>query len=211
VRALVFTLLTGALLTAAPPGSWSPLFNGKNLDGWESIGSGIWTVMSDGTLLGQRDLQEKLAHQAWLYTKKEYRQFDLQFDYWTRYGGNSGISFRDPSRGKWSVDTPEWDPQRTPSHLGYEIQILNLPAVKEFGTGSIYLFERAKPGAEKLNDWNHMEIQVRDDMIRVLLNGQLVAASPGDPKRPKSGPIGLQLHDRSALIMFRNLRLREIP
>ncbi len=30
------------------------LFNGKNLDGWESIGDGVWTVMRDGTLLGLR-------------------------------------------------------------------------------------------------------------------------------------------------------------
>ncbi len=202
--------MTSALLSAAAPSSWTPLFNGKNLDGWESIGTGIWTVMSDGTLLGQRDLKEKLAHQSWLYTKKEYGQFDLQLDYWTRYGGNSGIAFHDPSRGKWSIDTPEWDPKRTPSHLGYEIQILNEPNVKEFGTGSIYLFEHAKLGVEKMNDWNHMEIQVRANMIRVLVNGQLVAANPGDPNRPKTGPIGLQLHDRSALVMFRHIRIRQV-
>ena len=28
-----------------------PLFNGKNLDGWEIVGDGQWTVMRDGTLL----------------------------------------------------------------------------------------------------------------------------------------------------------------
>lgn len=210
MRVILFAVLAGTFAGAATPGPWRPLFNGENLDGWESVGTGIWTVMSDGTLLGQRDLKEKLAHQSWLYTNKEYGQFDLQLDYWTRYGGNSGVSFHDPSRGKWSIDTPQWDPNRTPSHLGYEIQILNEPNVKEYGTGSIYLFERAKLGVEKLNDWNHMEIQVRANMIRVLVNGQLVAANPGDPNRPKFGPIGLQLHDRSALIMFRNIRIREV-
>jgi hypothetical protein len=44
----------------------------------------------------------------------------------------------------------------------------------------------------------------------VRLNGELVAESPGDPKRSKTGPIGLQLHDENALIMFRNIRIREI-
>ena len=40
-----------------------PLFNGKNLDGWEIIGDGQWTVMSDGTVLGQRitDLRKQLV------------------------------------------------------------------------------------------------------------------------------------------------------
>ena len=40
-----------------------PLFNGKNLDGWEIIGDGQWTVMSDGTVLGQRitDLRKQIS------------------------------------------------------------------------------------------------------------------------------------------------------
>ncbi len=38
------------LTLAADP----PLFNGKNLDGWEVIGDSQWTVMADGTLVGQR-------------------------------------------------------------------------------------------------------------------------------------------------------------
>jgi hypothetical protein len=44
-------LLSGLLLSAQ---DWRPLFNGKNLDGWEVRGDGIWTQMKDGTLIGQR-------------------------------------------------------------------------------------------------------------------------------------------------------------
>jgi hypothetical protein len=40
-------------------------------------------------------------------------------------------------------------------------------------------------------------------MIHVRLNGQPLAESPGDPARSKTGPIGLQLHDRFTWIMFR--------
>ena len=54
---------------AAPAGGplWAadgkPLFNGKNLDGWEVIGDGQWTVMADGTVLGQRtgDLRKQFV------------------------------------------------------------------------------------------------------------------------------------------------------
>jgi hypothetical protein len=55
-----------------------------------------------------------------------------------------------------------------------------------------------------------MDIESRHDMIRVRLNGQPVAESPGDPTRSKTGPIGLQLHDRFTWIMFRNIKIREI-
>src|SRR5437773_6445874 len=84
-------LLAGSLAAA----DWKPLFNGKNLDGWEVIGDGQWTVMADGTLLGQRigDLRKMLTPggplptpqqfkgwvdtQSWLYTRRsDFGEFD---------------------------------------------------------------------------------------------------------------------------------------
>ena len=47
--------------------------------------------------------------------------------------------------------------------------------------------------------------------IRVRLNGQVAAEYPGEPSRSMTGPIGLQLHDRFTLAMFRNIRIRELP
>jgi hypothetical protein len=37
----------------------------------------------------------------------------------------------------------------------------------------------------------------------------VVTEYEGDPARPKTGPIGLQLHGRSGPVMFRNIRIRE--
>jgi hypothetical protein len=54
-----------------------------------------------------------------------------------------------------------------------------------------------------------MEIESRNGLIRVRLNGETVAESAGDAARSKSGPIGLQLHDRFSTAMFRNIRIRE--
>jgi hypothetical protein len=38
----------------------------------------------------------------------------------------------------------------------------------------------------------------------------VVAEYAGDPKRSKTGPIGLQLHDQFSIVMFRNIKIREI-
>src|SRR5436190_1585572 len=130
-------LLAGPLAAA----DWKPLFNGKNLDGWEAIGDGQWTVMADGTLLGQRigDLRKMLTPggplpapqqfkgwvdtQSWLYTRRsDFGEFDLHLEYWTKTTGNSCVSIRDSSRAKWGIVTPP-DYKRTPSKIGYEIQI----------------------------------------------------------------------------------------
>jgi hypothetical protein len=218
--------LTVVLLFAAlclPAAEWLRLLNGKNLDGWQQIGDGVWTVLDDGTLVGQRkgdkppfsdgaiDLKTYTGWdtvQAWLYTVKEYRQFDLELEYWLRVRGNSGISLRDPSRAKYGVTMPP-DFSRTPSKLGYEIQLNNLYPDK-YPSGSIYTFASAKPGAQRDNQWNKLRIESRDDMISVFINGQKVAEHAGDPQRPKTGPIGLQLHDQLSVVMFRNIRLREV-
>jgi hypothetical protein len=201
-----------------PAERWEKLFNGKDLAGWESIGDGIWTVLADGTLVGQRNLaklpwfpsaKEQQAwrdQQAWLYTVKDYGEYDLALEYWTRRGGNSGISLRDTSRARHGIVIPV-DYTRTPSKIGYEIQINNQYPDKHL-TGSIYTFAAAKGGVQVDDQWNSMEIEVRDERIRVKLNGQPAAESATDPKRPKVGPIGLQLHDQFSLVMFRNIRMR---
>lgn len=193
---------------AGPAADWVDLTNGRDLDGWEVIGDGLWTVMKDGTILGQRT--KGALRQSWLYTKREFEQFDLALEYWTRLGGNSGVSIRDTSRARWACGV-HWVADKTPSHIGYEIQIAMTPDGGKYPSGSIYLFAPAKAGLQRLNDWNLLEIESRHDRIRVRLNGQLAAEHPGDPKRSKRGPIGLQLHDPASLVMFRNIRIRELP
>ena len=203
-------LWAAVALAAAPPqpGKWVNLFNGKNLDGWQRVGDGVWMVLRDGTLLGQCDPQKPCQHQAWLYTEREFGEFDLRLDYWTRLGGNSGVSIRDSSRARWAVGA-EWDRNRTPSHIGYEIQIGATQGKTYEVSGSVYLFAPAKSGLQRPSDWNTLEIESRNSGIRVRLNGVPVSEFPGVPDRPKTGPIGLQLHDRNSVIMFRNIRLRE--
>ncbi|HLJ14323.1 MAG TPA: DUF1080 domain-containing protein [Bryobacteraceae bacterium] len=233
MRLPIAGILSLALLAPAVMRSqdWLPLFNGKDLDGWQVRGAGEWAVMKDGTVVGKRvwpdytklftfpitaqQFRHWLGRQAWLYTIGEFGEFDLHVEYWIPPGGNSGVSIRDVSRAHYSIgNTDEPDPVRTtlkgsPAHIGYEIQIID-PDKQKYPSGSIYLFAAAKQGVQKSSDWNSMDIESRNDRIRVKLNGEMVAASPGDPARSKVGPIGLQLHDQFSMAMFRNLRIREI-
>jgi hypothetical protein len=223
MRILLVSLLCAGVVFGA---DGRPLLNGKNLDGWEVIGDGQWTVLADGTLVGQRigDLRKMMVPggplqtpeqfkswvdtQSWLYTlRNDFGEFDLHLEYFTKTSGNSGVSIRDPSRAKWGVTTPP-DYKRTPSKLGYEIQINNrFP--DPHPSGSIYGFVDAPKDAQHEDDWNAMDISSRNDKITIRLNGRVVAEHPGDPKRPKTGPIGLQLHDQFSIVLFRNIRIQE--
>ncbi len=221
-----------ALAAAGAGPGWKPLFNAKDLDGWEPRGDCAWTVMPEGILVGQRlhtkvtetwPLEQKAFNkwfyrQAWLYTKRnDFRQFDLHLEYFIPRGGNSGVSIRDHSRAHYAIDEPDTvHPElagpikSTPAHVGYEIQILDGDSDKN-PSGSIYTFVPAKKGVHRSGAWNTMDLEVRDNLIRVRLNGELVAEGPGDPARPKDGPIGIQLHDQMTFAMFRNIRIREVP
>jgi hypothetical protein len=213
-------LIVQSLLPAA---EGRPLFNGKNLEGWEIQGESIWTVCKNGTLVGQRDYRhndspfhgwpiteavysEWMYAQSWLYTKADFEEYDLHLEYWLPPGGNSGVSIRDISRGVHSFGS---EPRKTPAHIGYEIQLIDSRADEQFRTGSVYLLAPAVGGVQYKGDWNTLDIESRRDMIRVSLNGRLVTNYPGDPARPLRGPIGLQLHDRFTWVMFRNIRIQE--
>ena len=224
LRVLLAAILAGGQLFAADA---KPLFNGKNLDGWEIIGDGQWTVLTDGTIVGQRttDLRKQLVPggplatpkefkgwvdtQSWLYTtRNDFGEFDLHVEYFTKSSGNSGVSIRDTSRAKWGVITPP-DYTKTPSKIGYEIQINNRYP-DPHPSGSIYGFVDAPKEAQRDDDWNAMDIISRNDKITIKLNGRVVAEHPGDPQRSKTGPIGLQLHDQFSITMFRNVRIVEV-
>jgi type 1 glutamine amidotransferase len=218
---------TGKVTLPADLG-WKPLFDGKSLVGWEPRGNCLWSVLPDGVLLGQRtrgDIQERvkkadpsfIGRQAWLYTTAEYGEFDLHVEFFLPSGGNSGVSIRDRSRahgaiGESDAERPDLAafPKTTPAHIGYEIQILDDDKAT-YPTGSIYTFVAAKTGAYRKGDWNALDIESRNDRIRVRVNGEMVAEYPGDPARAKLGPIGLQLHDLFSVVMFRNVRMRAAP
>ncbi|MFN7994964.1 MAG: DUF1080 domain-containing protein [Bryobacteraceae bacterium] len=188
---------------------WVNLLNGKDLTGWQVRGLGLWSVLDGGILAGQCDPAKPCLPQSWLYTDKEFgSDFDLSLEYWLRAGGNSGVSIGDRQRAKFAVDPKTGWP--TPARSAYEVNIDNGPGGEYDITGSIYKMAEAKSGVQRRLDWNQMLIEVRKDLIRVTLNGQVVAEHPGLPDRPKSGPIGLQLHSPTDVVLFRNLRIREL-
>jgi len=156
-----------------------------------------------------------LYRQAWLYTMAEFGEFDLHLEYFIPPGANSGVSIRDRSRahaaiGEADAERPELArfEKTTPAHIGYEIQIIDGDG-DTYNSGSVYTFVGAAKGLQRAGEWNSMEIESRNDAIRVRLNGQPAAEYAGDPARSKTGPIGLQLHDQFTTALFRNLRIRQ--
>ena len=116
-----------ALSVTATDKDFQPLFNGKDLTGWQGMGGPMtnWEI-KDGVLSCTGK-----GGSAWLATKEEFANFELQLEYNIPENGNSGVFIRAPKNG-------------APWVAGLEIQVLDDYGPKWKGlkpaqfTGSIY-------------------------------------------------------------------------
>ena len=194
------------------------LFDGRSLHKW--TGNTTNYVPLNGTI----DVTAQYGGSGNLYTKKEYSDFVLRFEFrFIREGVNNGIGIRTPM----GVDA---------AFEGMEIQILDhdAPIYKDIKNyqqhGSVYGVIAAKRVKfPPLGDWNVEEIRAVGDRITVTVNGEVILDGNireacqghcvGDPGEKgnhymidhrnhpglfnKSGHLGLLGH--GAGIQFRNL------
>lgn len=152
MRQTILALALGLTVPVAGAADWkNPLRN--RLEEWKVLGDGHWRMRSDGVVSaffghdrqvpfqGQKssgvdELTWWSTRQSWLYTRRDFNEYDLHLEYWVSAPGNSGISIRDPSEARCGIaEQPDFT--CTPSKVGYEIQI-NSEYSDKGSTGSIY-------------------------------------------------------------------------
>lgn len=147
---------------------WELLFDGKTLDGWRTFKNqpnNSWKVV-DGTL---HSLPFDSANQrADLVTIKQYKNFELQFDWKIGYQGNSGVMFR---------VTEDLD---LPYLTGPEYQILDdvgYPgeSPEENLTGANFAMHVAQNKTmNPQGEWNSSKLLVNGNHVEHWLNGIMV-------------------------------------
>jgi hypothetical protein len=179
-----------------------PLFNGKDLSGWQAKGGGkleSWSV-KDGVLTAQ-------AGRGWLATKAMYGDFVLRAEWRLPKKGNSGVFLR----------VPDIDTKVSPSQTAMEIQILDdgdpaYAKIKPYQySGSLYGFVPRAKAVYRPNEWNRYEITCHGDRVVVVFNEEKVVDAdltkfPELLKRPKRGFIGLQNH--GSAVEFRKVEIK---
>jgi hypothetical protein len=201
------------------------LFNGKDLTGW------VYGQREDGTenRNGKGYQVEKgvlfttKEDGGNLFTKKEYADFVLRFEFKLTENANNGIGIRAPLQGD-------------AAYTGIEIQVLDDSGSQYAGLrpaqyhGSIYHMFPAKRGHQKpVGEWNAEEITVQGRKITVKLNGVVITegnlddvkdeallSRHRDMSKPEGsrgiantkGHIGLLGH--GTRVEFRNIRIKEL-
>ena len=187
--------------------TWTPLWNGKDLGGWQQVGPGRF-VVEDGMLRTEGGMGL-----LW-YTPRKIGDAILRVVFRPEKAeSNSGVFIRIPE-----APTEPWKPV----HTGYEVQIYG-KGDDRHTMGVLYSFTEAKARAARPADWNEMEITLDGPRTIVRLNGTLVTdytegqpvaeGSKGDPARgprPLAGYIGLQNHGKNDVVWFREVAVREL-
>jgi hypothetical protein len=189
-------LFSVAALTAAEPGPWVSIFNGKDLTGWTAPAASPFWRVEKGVLIGESD--EKLTG-SMLKTEKKYGDFILELDARWQGDPDSGVFVREPA---------------------LQVQIGTSISRKIDLTGSFYLAKeggypehaQAKNAAKLLKpgDWNTLRLEARGDTFKVSINGT-PASQYTNAAHAAPGAIGVQIHQKLKMkVEFRNIRVAEI-
>jgi hypothetical protein len=192
---------------AAQDTLWTPLFNGKDLSGWQHVGKGRF-VVEDGVLR-----TEGGPGLLW-YAAQTFEDVVIRVVYRNPGGDNSGVFIRIPA--------PPED-RRYAVDYGYEVQIDDTDDDYHV-TGVLYSMTKAQARPARPDAWNTMEITLQGGRTLVHVNGVNVTDhtegqpvrrrrwpwEPARRPRPAAGYIGLQNHGRWDAVCFREVSVRAL-
>jgi hypothetical protein len=145
-----------AILNETTAGSFTPLFNGQDLAGWQ--GAIDKYAVEGGTIVSQGGGN--------LFTKSTHGDFLLKLEFKLPPGGNNGLAIRYPGSGD-------------AAYVGMcELQVLDDSAPQHAALdprqyhGSAYGMTAATRGYQRpVGEWNFQTVRVQGNSIQVELNG----------------------------------------
>ena len=213
-------------------GEWVSLFDGESLHGWKMAEHGKAEYKAvDGTIYGKT---VEGSPNSFLMSKKEYADFELEFEVRVHDKLNSGCQIR--SRGKTSADLDE-EAERTGRKKkknrnnqlgrfhGPQVEIESSPGQAGYVYGEATARGWLSPEPRdkqhshkhmKNGEWNHFRIVAKGPRIQTWINGEKVADLTHEEvyKTHPKGHLGLQVHGIKAGtgpydVAWRNIRIRE--
>jgi len=224
----VMALTTIPVRAADTEKDFTPLFNGKDLTGWDGD-SKFWSVQ-DGMIVGETTKETPAPHNTFLIYKgtgdspKTFADFELHAKFKLR-NHNSGIQYRskelpDHVMTGYQADIAEGQPSKYTGIL-YEEKARGILAergqkvtIDEAGKKTVEKFADAKELGDAINmsEWNDYVVIAKGNHLTEIINGKMtVDATDNDPaKSARVGLIGLQIHAGPAMkVEFKDISIKE--
>lgn len=191
----LFTACSGAKKSAT---YGVPVFNGKDLSGWQVYGTEKWYV-DKGELVCESGPDKQYGY---LGTQASYRDFDLTLEFKQEANGNSGVFFRSSIEG---TKITGWQAEVAPpgQHTGgiYE----------SYGRGWLIQPTDGLDKSLKMGDWNSLRVRVQGDQVTTWLNGIQMITLKDEKIGKATGQIALQIHDGGGIkVRWRNIQVHEL-
>ena len=197
-RCVALAILCSASVSLAEDAAWTPLFDGKSLEGWEKIGKeeSVWEV-KDGAIQGSG------VPSMLVCTHGPYKNFRYRAEIKINDGGNSGLYFR-TTRKPGFTD-------------GYEAQIDSTHR-DPIRTGSLYGFCHVYKQLVKPDEWFTYELEVRDDVwrgrnmtrIKITVDGNELYEYLDFALTFKAGHFAFQQHDPASRVSIRKVEVQPL-
>lgn len=211
-RTICCLLVAVATTLNAQEVDFKPLFNGKDLTGWQRVNTDetTWSIKDEMLICSGKPTGE-------LRTKQMYQNFILEVEWrHMRPRGNAGIFV-------WADDITA---PGVPFHRSIEVQVLEnaygntrgytthgdifpihgakmKPINGRGGSRAFPAENRSRPSPE----WNHYRIECIDGNISLAVNGKVVTR--GEECSPRKGYICVE--SEGGLVHYRNMRIKELP
>jgi len=188
LKRIILLLVIGSVIGINAHAKKEPLFNGKNLKGWNKLNGFAEFTIEDGVLTG---ITTKDSPSTYLATKKEYTNFILEYEIKMDQDLNGGVQIRshhDKTRGKDSVFGLQVEADDSPR--GWNCGIFD-----QSRRGWRYTVEYNNPEVKKAyknREWNKVKVIASGNRIATWLNGVNIANLYEEDV--ETGFIALQIH-----------------
>ncbi|HEV3021195.1 MAG TPA: family 16 glycoside hydrolase, partial [Pirellulales bacterium] len=205
---------------AADEEGFKPIFNGKNLDGWDGNPK-FWSA-DDGMIVGRTTADNPTKGNTFLiWRQAPLDDFVLRLSY-KIVGGNSGVQYRSHEVDKWVMAGYQADIDSGDAFSGilYEERERGILAqrgqkvtIDADGKKNVEQVADAKQLQESIHkeDWNDYEIIASGNHLIHKINGQVTAEVIDNQKAKAaaSGILALQLHAGPPMnVQFKDIRLK---
>lgn len=213
--------LLAAQLRAAEPG-FKPLFNGKDLTGWDG-NPALWSVEA-GCLTGKTAGPETLAYNQFLIWRGGVlKNFELRVKV-KQSGNNTGIQYRSkelPEVGKWSVGGYQCDIHPAPPNNAMlygekagGILGQNGQSVVIDPAGKRWLIAQREPVKVDVAEWHEYTVIAQGNRLVHKVDGQITVevVDHEEARRSLAGILAFQIHRGPAMtVQIKDVLLKELP
>jgi putative heme-binding domain-containing protein len=219
---IVFLSVFACLPLSAAEDGFRPLFNGKDLAGWDG-NPGLWSVQ-DGAITGKTTGPAQLKYNQFLIWRGgKVKNFELRLKV-KHQGNNTGVQYRSrelPENGAWSIGGYQCDMHSNPPYnamvydeRGRGIITQNGQRVVIDPSGQKWVTDEHEPVKVDPSEWHDYTIIANGNHLIHQIDGKVTIDLTDHEEKARSleGLLAFQIHQGPAMtVQIKDVMIKDLP